>query len=79
MNETKNTTKPAGYYYAGGGYRWEGSDFPMCSICQDEPAAYATATSGVVLCDSPSCHNHYVVSECDPIQFYREENHDPSR
>ena len=60
-------------HYEGGGYCWEPGEIPMCSMCDERVALYATAHLGVMLCGDSDCHTAYVMQECYEIEFFEDE------
>lgn len=61
-------------HYEGGGYSWEPGEIPMCSMCDEGVAVWATAHRGVFLCNCPECHWAYIEQECDEIEFFEDED-----
>lgn len=56
-------------HYEAPGNTWEYGEIPRCEICSKQ-ACFATAHSGVYLCESVECALAYVQEYCDAIELH---------
>ena len=59
--------------YNGGGYLYDDGDVPNCEYCgtgAEDSSIYATAHSGILICDKQSCISEYAMNNilCDRLE-----------
>lgn len=66
------------FYRAIGHSRWADGEVPRCTYCY-QPAAWMTAISNILLCDSSQCHTEHIQSECIEVVLITESNDDDDK